>query len=250
MIQSDNEIDIYHTYNDKRAVKKVYKYAYIEAKMLDYLRQYINTPKVYHSKDDLLIMEYINGDFNIDEEAAGLSLAKLHNVSSDYFGFDYDTTIGGYLQENAKNKSWVEFFINQRVLYMAKECYIEEKIDKELLKTIEKLCLKLDDILSHNPKPSLIHGDVWCGNIIQSQELYFIDPAIYFADFEIELAFIMMFETFSHRFFDRYKEIKHIDKEFFKTRYKIYQIYPYLVHIRKFQGGYVNGLKNILNYFV
>ena len=45
--------------------------------------------------------------------------------------------------------------------------------------------------------PGLIHGDLWGGNIIcqKNQLRGFIDPAIYFANPEIELAFSTLFST-------------------------------------------------------
>ena len=66
------------------------------------------------------------------------------------------------------------------------------------LKTRERIESLSDNIatwIDEPPLPSLIHGDLWGGNIIcwGNQLKGFIDPAIYFAHAEIELAFSTLF---------------------------------------------------------
>jgi len=46
----------------------------------------------------------------------------------------------------------------------------------------------------------------------------FVDPAIYYADPEIELAFSTLFGTFGSRFFNRYAEHRPILPGFFEER--------------------------------
>ena len=74
----------------------------------------------------------------------------------------------------------------------------------------------------------------------------FIDPAIYHADAEIELAFTTLFNTFSTPFFRRYHEIRPIRDGFFDLRRDLYNLYPLLVHVRLFGGGYVGAVAGIV----
>jgi fructosamine-3-kinase len=77
----------------------------------------------------------------------------------------------------------------------------------------------------------------------------FIDPAIYFADAEVELAFITLFGCFGPSFWETYHALRPIDPEFFATRRDLYNLYPLLVHTRLFGGGYVARVEATLSRF-
>ncbi|MFQ5491862.1 MAG: fructosamine kinase family protein, partial [Phycisphaerae bacterium] len=74
----------------------------------------------------------------------------------------------------------------------------------------------------------------------------FVDPALYYGDPEIELAFATLFGTFGRPFFDRYQEIRPLRPGFFDLRRDILNLYPLLVHVRLFGGGYVASVERIL----
>ena len=74
-------------------------------------------------------------------------------------------------------------------------------------------------------------------------------PAIYFADAEIELAFATLFNTFGDSFFARYSERRPLRPGFFEERRDLYNLYPLLVHVRLFGGGYVGAVERILDRF-
>jgi fructosamine-3-kinase len=78
----------------------------------------------------------------------------------------------------------------------------------------------------------------------------FIDPAIYHADPEIELAFSTVFGTFGEPFFRRYAELRPIRPGFFEVRRDLYNLYPLLVHARLFGGGYRSQVSRIVSRFV
>jgi fructosamine-3-kinase len=73
-----------------------------------------------------------------------------------------------------------------------------------------------------------------------------LDPSIYYAHPEIELAFITLFGTFGDAFFDRYQQLRPIRPGFFESRRDIYNIYPLLVHARLFGGGYAQQISAAL----
>ena len=78
----------------------------------------------------------------------------------------------------------------------------------------------------------------------------FVDPAIYFADPEIELAFSTLFGTFGTAFFGRYQEIRPLAPGFFEVRRDLYNLYPLLVHTRLFGGGYADSVARTIERFV
>lgn len=245
------QIDTNFLYKGHRAVLKNHPYSHIEAKMLTLLGKFVHTPKVYKVEDGSIIMEYIQDNCVLDEEKAARSIAHLHTQHTQTYGMEFDTTIGPFLQPNTQSDSWVEFYANQRVLYMGREALKDGSLRQTHYAKLEKLCEKLPSLIPDGPKASLLHGDIWGGNVLcHNNELYLIDPALYYGHNEVELAFIMMFDTFGKKFFDAYNEIVPIEKEFFEYRYMIYQIYPYLVHVRIYGGSYLSALERILSRFV
>ena len=92
---------------------------------------------------------------------------------------------------------------------------------------------------------------MWTSNILATGDRVtgFIDPAIYYANPEIELAFTTLFGTFGDWFFERYREINPIQPGFFHGRRDIYNLYPLLVHVRLFGGSYVNSVESTLRRF-
>jgi fructosamine-3-kinase len=77
----------------------------------------------------------------------------------------------------------------------------------------------------------------------------FLDPAIYHADPEMELAFISFFNSFGDSFFERYQEIRAIKPGSFEMRRDLYHLYPLLVHAYFFGGGYLGSVQSTLDQF-
>jgi fructosamine-3-kinase len=199
-------------------------------------------------------MEHIEGESRFSESAqrhAAELLATLHNISGAYFGFERDTLIGGLHQPNPRCDSWIDFFRDQRLFYMAGEAARVGRLPGHFLRRLEQFANHLGDWLSEPEYPALIHGDVWTTNVLASggHITGFLDPAIYYAHPEIELAFITLFNTFDAAFFRRYSELRPIAPAFFETRRDIYNLYPLLVHVRLFGGGYVASVDAILRRF-
>jgi len=226
-------------------------YSKIEVMMLDDLKAYIPTAKVYFYNDELIIMEYINDRCNFKQKDFAHLLAKMHSNKQEQFGYKYDTTIGPYHQPNTLKNTWLEFFRDQRLLYMAEQTYKEGKLPSNTLDKIQKLSTKLENYIDEPNHPSFLHGDIWSGNVMCKNNLpILIDPAIYNGHYEMELAFINLFNTFGDEFFDAYNSYKKIDSEFFNSKQHIYNLYPLLVHIRSFGNSYLNALENILKKFI
>lgn len=226
-----------------------------EAYMLRYLQEKseLPVPEVYHSTQNLLLMQFVEGegDFSRAEPHAAELLAALHGVTAEAHGHERDTLIGSLSQPNPWTPSWVEFFRNQRLLYAARVAREAGRLPGELYRRVEVLAGRLDGIIGEPNPPSLIHGDIWRGNVLATGERVsaFLDPAIYHADPEIELAYISLFNSFGPRFFDHYEEIAGIKPGFFEERRHLYALYPLLVHAYYFGGGYVNSVDKTLRRF-
>jgi fructosamine-3-kinase len=124
-------------------------------------------------------------------------------------------------------------------------------LPNEDLAKVESLAERLEEYLEEPERPSLIHGDVWSANVLAWGDRIsaFLDPAIYHADPEIELSFISLSNSFGGRFFERYGEIRPIRPGFFELRRDLYNLYPLLVHVYFFGGGYLDSVRATLHRF-
>jgi fructosamine-3-kinase len=228
----------------------------IEGFMLSFLAEHSNlpVPAVIFSDADLLVMEYIacSGRLTVRGQLdAAEHIAALHRITGPQFGLHRDTLIGGLPQPNPLTATWIDFFREQRLLYMAHEAAQSGRLPASFLHRVERLAAQLDYRLDEPEKPALLHGDLWAGNILSDGDRIaaFIDPAIYYGHPEIELAFITLFNAFDAPFFRRYAELRPIADGFFEERRDLYNLYPLLVHVRLFGGGYVGAVERILRRF-
>jgi fructosamine-3-kinase len=211
-------------------------------------------PGVLHAADDLLLIDFVAADGvcgSAGEEAAADLLAALHALPQPRFGFDRDTLIGGLPQPNPAAERWVPFFAEQRLLHRAHAAQRAGQLPSRVCARVEKLAGMLDRWLEEPAQPSLIHGDLWGGNILfdSGRVAAVIDPACYCADPEIELAFTTLFGTFGDAFFDRYQAHRPLDAGFFEARRELYNLYPLLVHVQLFGGSYVGAVERTLSRF-
>ena len=224
-----------------------------EGRMLRYLDEHtkLPVPDVIHSEDNLLIMSWLpSGDrlSGVAEEHAADLIVGLHDITAHHFGFDSKTVIGGLPQPNPNSAAWIDFFRDHRLLHMAREAHKIKRLPLNTMARLEKFSETLETRLLEPVAPSLIHGDLWGGNILcfDNKITGLVDPAIYFAHAEIELAFTTLFSTFGERFFKRYQEHRPIAPGFFEERLSIYNLYPLLVHVRLFGGHYVSQVEQTL----
>ena len=211
-------------------------------------------PHVHIAEPDLLVMDFIENDDgaiteDVERHAAEL-IAALHAIPRNSFGYAQDTLIGPLHQPNPKTARWIPFFRDARLMYMAREAYLEGSLPAELFGRIERLADRLDDYLVEPPFPSLLHGDLWTGNVLVTGQRIagFVDPAIYFGRPEIELAFTTMFGTFGPAFFEAYESLLPLEPGFHEVRRDLYNLYPTLVHVRLFGASYVARVERTLSW--
>ncbi len=259
---SINEAYILHTSSGSFFLKLNNKVQYpdmflLEAKGLNLLssQNIITIPSVIASNNSsasaFLILEFIkegnkSSDFWIE---FGTRLASLHKTSSKQFGLGYNNYIGSIRQCNDQFDTWTDFFTTCRIEYLFKQASDQGLIPLSLHKSINKLFLLLDDIFPKEP-PSLIHGDLWCGNFMVNQEEQpvLIDPAVYYGHREMDIAMSKLFGGFNQTFYEAYNETYPLNNGWME-RLDICNLYPLLVHVLLFGQQYTNEVIRILRRF-
>jgi len=180
----------------------------------------------------------------------GKQLAALHQNLSSSYGLDHDNYIGSLSQFNKPSRKWVDFFIEQRLEVQVKLASDNQRIDKNIINQFASLYKKLPGILPEEP-PSLLHGDLWSGNLITNGhgDPCLIDPAVYYGNRECELAFTKLFGGFSEEFYNSYNDAFPLQSGF-QIRFDVYNLYPLMVHVNLFGGGNLSQVVSILRHFV
>jgi fructosamine-3-kinase len=211
-------------------------------------------PAVISAEDDLLLTAWIENDGRRSPDGdrqAAIALAHLHAQPQPAFGHDEDTLIGPLALPNQRDDDWPRFFRDRRLMHFARLCLDAGRIDTGLMARIERLA---DNITRHLPAdvtPSLLHGDVWTGNLLwqDGRLAAFIDPAVTAGDRELEFTFATVWATFDADFFAAYEEILPFSPGFHEERRHLYNLYPLLVHTRLFGGGYGQMVSQTLSRF-
>jgi len=222
-----------------------------QASELSLLSDSIDTPKVLGFSKNCLLLEWIETSHSINHHAEiGKNLANLHKCTNQYFGFDYDNTIGVMPQYNAVNQSitsWSFFFWEYRLLFQIKYALKNKLISHKEYKKLLLIKSKLENLLSDSIKPSLLHGDLWSGNVISGiNGPVFIDTSCYYGHSEADLALTYMFGGFSNDFYKSY-EIYTTLESGSEQRKPIYMLYHYLNHLNIFGRSYHSGVLSCTN---
>ena len=198
-----------------------------------------------------LLLEYISSAPPKSNfmELFGRSLARMHQNSWDQYGLETNNYMGSLEQFNCPDPSWVNFFIEQRLIRQVSLARNEGLIDQHISTLFDRLFSKLDHLLPVEP-PALLHGDLWSGNFMVNHEgdPCLIDPAVYYGHREADLAMTTLFGGFSQNFYEGYESETPLEPDW-KERLPIYNLYPLLIHLNLFGRGYLNQIKTILNRF-
>ncbi|MEQ9370407.1 MAG: fructosamine kinase family protein [Coleofasciculus chthonoplastes F3-SA18-01] len=170
----------------------------------------------------------------------GHQLAAMHQAippqgKDGRFGWNQNNTIGSTPQINDWMDDWAEFFAEHRLGYQFKLA----RRRGGHFPGQDKLLAKVPELLAHQPKPSLIHGDLWGGNaaVTTSGEPVLLDPATYVGDREADIAMTELFGGFPAAFYRGYNQVWQLDSGY-EQRKTLYNLYHIINHFNLFGGGY------------
>ncbi len=179
-------------------------------------------------------------------ETLGQRLAALHEHIGPAFGFHHDNYIGSTPQPNPWTDDGYTFFATHRLGFQARLAFERGLLEADDLRRIERLAARLSEWIPPQP-PSLIHGDLWHGNVIpdaQGQPAL-IDPAAHYGWAEAELAMTALFGGFPERFYQAYEAARPLAQGY-RQRFSLYNLYHLLNHLNLFGTGYLGAVRRVV----
>jgi protein-ribulosamine 3-kinase len=250
-ILSDEKFTVFAKYSEAPDATRQFE---IELAGLEYLSEksgvLIPTPidMLPVGNGTLFIMEALNA---IERQSRqwnqmGNTLAHIHQIKSNTFGFHMNNYFGPLGQDNAPSKDWPTFYAQRRLLPRLRVAIDSGNLPAAVASQVETVIKRLPELCGPEITPTLLHGDAQQNNFISTAEAtYVIDPAVYYGYPEIDLATIDYFQPVPDEFFDGYREEMPIDPGFYKRR-GLWRIPGYLAGVAVEGACYLDLLKNAL----
>jgi len=200
----------------------------------------VPVPAVLGVGSQVLVLERVGGP--PDWAALGRAIAGLHRTTGDRFGWHRDNFQGITVQPNGWYEDWPSFYVERRV----RPHLADARVPGPLRRRIERACEgPLPALLRPRPPASLTHGDLWVGNVIEGRWL--VDPAVSFADRELELAYMQLSDSLPAEFWDAYMAEWPPDPGYERRRPAL-QLHKFLNNIRHFgPDRYVPRIEAVLD---
>lgn len=195
-------------------------------------------PQVLAVSASTLVLEHVQGA--ADWEALGAALADVHGHRGDTFGWHRDGVIGPLPRDDTPTASSGAFVVERRLRPLLDELPVG--LAARLAEACDGPIPELLD--AHAPAPSLVHGDLWAGNVVDGRWL--IDPAVHHADRETDLAMLTLFGGPPEPFWSGYLGVAPL-ADGWERRRPLLQLHPLLVHVRLFGAGYVPAVARALD---
>ncbi|MGH7503170.1 MAG: fructosamine kinase family protein [Longimicrobiales bacterium] len=212
----------------------------------------VRTPAVLGVGPHWLLLEWLEPGRARDDTwaALGRKVAALHRTQGRQFGWAAGNFIGSLPQSNRHHAHWPDFWREQRLLPQWTRARQAGYFDAKDERAFDRMLAGLDALLAAGDMdgPSLLHGDLWSGNIhiMTSGEAALVDPCSAYGHREVDLAMAALFGGFDRAFFDAYAEAWPLAGGSRVGRRNAYQLYYLLVHVNLFGEGYAGGVRNAI----
>ncbi len=218
--------------------------------------QTVRVPRVFgcleHESTCVLLLEHLEATSASSAMwiQFGEELAALHQVDmGSQYGFEADNYLGSTTQLNGWHDDWVEFNRVCRIepqLRMAEASGVLTGTDLEACTSVLGMLIEL---LPSHPRPSLLHGDLWGGNVLPCADgsMAVIDPACSVGDGYADIAMMRLFGGFPEVCFKAYFALQEEPlSDIVERRMKVYQIYHMLNHVNIFGTSYLPQLRALI----
>ena len=199
-------------------------------------------PQLIAHDGDVLLISHVESGGRLDSENSWRALADalepLRDVGGSSYGWSEDYALRNVEVPNEQAETWPAFWAERRLLTHTSH------IAPPLARRIERLAGRISELLPDHPRASLVHGDLWGGNVVVSSDakVHLIDPNAYYGDREVDAATLTVFDNPPAIFFDRLELAKG-----WQERQPIYRLWTWLVHVRLFGGSYRSAVERELD---
>lgn len=211
----------------------------------------IRVPEVVAGGKDFLLLEFIPlGAMDTScWLACADALARLHSCSAPHFGFHEDNYCGATPQPNPSCEDGYEFFARARLGHQATLAAARGLLTAGEEAAVHRIGEHLAEWIPVQP-PSLLHGDLWAGNICAAQNgtPVLVDPAAHWGWGEVDLAMMELFAAPNRFFLDCYREHRP-QAPGWEERVPLYNLYHLLNHLNLFGQQWHSSVLSILQRF-
>ncbi len=220
-----------------------------EARALEYLNTETDcpAPRVYLQDSSARIIPYA---FLLMEEVPGVCLESIQLEPAERVAIDVQLadilselhshrgSKWGGVDTEATAPTWADYF-GTRLAEARNHPAIAERLGPSILGQVDEAIELTEQALRSTGTPTLVHGDVWDGNLMVRREdgrwrlTGLLDPNLHFADVEFELAYLEVFDTSREAFFTAYTK-HHKLRPGYERRRLFYWLHTALVHVALF----------------
>lgn len=228
------------------------KYFAHEINGLKAIGKVINTPTPIHNGEingnAYLVLNWLN-ESNGSQADLGRAVAAMHQQYSpnNKFGFVDNHRTKALVKDNSWNASWPDFYVHQRLFPEVQVASDRGRWNRWRQEHFDQMVKQFSAYYQeHTVRPSLLHGDLWAGNFMFSNDQpYLIDPDAIYGDREFDLAMTTVFGGFDNNFYRAYAA----DYPFtpgINDRLPWYRFYYLCMHLVLFGESYGGAVDQIL----
>jgi fructosamine-3-kinase len=186
----------------------------------------VPVPEVLGVHGGTLVLQYLSG--TPDWTALGRAVAGMHRSTGPGFGWHRDNYSGRFRQDNGPLADWGTFYSERRV-----RAHLDDpSVPTDLARRLHRVCDgPLPRLLPAHPAPSLTHGDLWVGNIVDGRWL--VDPEVSYADRELDLAYMHASAGLPAAFWTAYEHAWPLEPGYARRRSAL-QLHHLLLQVRHF----------------
>jgi len=198
------------------------------------------TPAVLGTAAHVLVLEFVHGPPAWAD--LGRAMARVHRATSGRYGWHRDNPAGRFDQQNGWCDDWPTFFVQRRIL-----AHLDDRaVPAALADRLRRACAgPLPELLPDHPAVSLTHGDLWFGNVVDGR--WIVDPAVCFADRELDLAF-MQTGGLPDQLFDAYQREWPFEPGYERRRPAL-ALHKMLVGLRHFGSVRLPRIEAVLEHY-
>lgn len=199
----------------------------------------VRVPRVHWVGEGGIVLEYLPPGPD-DWKGLARMLARLHRTRGTRYGGPRPGYLGTFPLPAGEGEDWSRFFTEKRLLPLIQATWTQlGTLGPELESLLPRLRLPTEG-------PTLIHGDLWSGNVHMSEAgPALLDPSVWVGERGVDLAMMRLFGGFPELFWQEYGALYPVPPEV-RDALPCYQLYYLLVHVLFFGSGYLGSVRRAL----